>query len=147
MRKPNLQRFYDAHAHSYAQALAEIQKGRKQSHWMWFIFPQIKGLGWSSTAQYYAIESSGEARAFLEDPYLGGNLRRVCGELLKCRTKDPEAVFGYTDALKLCSSMTLFHCAGGGAEENRIFQAVLDRFYAGKMDNATIRILNGMEAD
>lgn len=108
---------------------------------MWYIFPQIKGLGFSSTAQYYAIDNLEEARAFLDDCYLGGNLRRICGELLKCKTKNPERILGNIDAIKLRSSMTLFHCAGGNLEENWIFREVLIKFFNGKPDEATLKII------
>lgn len=141
MDREGLERFRQAHQKSYDIALSEIQKGRKESHWMWYIFPQIKGLGFSSTAQYYAIDNLEEARAFLEDCYLGGNLRRICGELLKCKTNNPEKILGNIDAIKLRSSMTLFHCAGGHLEENRIFREVLIKFFNGKPDEATLKIV------
>ena len=105
----DLERFYSAQRQDYARALAEIQNGYKESHWMWYIFPQIKGLGRSPTAKFYSIKDLDEAIAFLNDPYLGGNLREISAELLNKITDDAEDIFGKIDAMKLKSSMTLFH--------------------------------------
>ena len=104
----DLYRFVSAQQTSYRQALAEIQNGRKVTHWMWFIFPQLQGLGHSATSQYYAIRSLDEARAYLQDPYLGGNLLEISRALLALDTNDPVQVFGRPDDRKLCSSMTLY---------------------------------------
>ena len=103
-----LVRFIKEQEQSYSVAFKELSHGRKQSHWMWWIFPQIAGLGMTSTSQYYSIQSLDEARAFLEHPYLGKNLRDISKVLLALETNDADYVMGYPDNLKLCSSMTLF---------------------------------------
>src|SRR6476469_7431294 len=104
----NLKRFIDAQATSYANALSEIKNGRKRSHWMWYIFPQIQGLGFSETSRYYAIKDIDEAEEFLKDPVLGPRLLKICNELLQLRSNDAHSIFGSPDDLKLKSSMTLF---------------------------------------
>ena len=136
--KKDLNRFVRAQERSFAAALAELEAGRKRTHWMWFVFPQIEGLGRSDTARYYAIENAEEAKAFLAHPYLGGNLRRACRALLGLETNDPLAVMGWPDDLKLCSSMTLFEAA---APEEEIFARVLEKYYGGRRDEATLEIL------
>jgi uncharacterized protein (DUF1810 family) len=136
----DLQRFRDAQAGgTYAHALAELRAGHKTGHWMWFIFPQLEGLGRSSTARHYAIASLSHARAYLADPLLGGRLREACQALLALPdTATAEGVLGAIDAMKLCSSVTLFARAGEGDD---VFAAVLARFYAGAQDEATLRLL------
>lgn len=135
----NLDRFLAAQVDAYETALSEIRRGAKRSHWMWFIFPQIAGLGSSPMAQRYAISSLDEARAYLAHPVLGPRLR-TCVEALQDRTDaTAEAVFGQVDAMKLRSSLTLFREAGGGA----LFAAALDRWFGGDPDPATLTILNG----
>src|SRR3954467_8004568 len=104
----NLDRFVAAQAEIYGQALAELKAGRKQSHWMWFVFPQIAGLGRSPTARFYAIASAAEARAYLAHPQLGSRLGQCIRAVLAHRGKTAEAIFGGIDAMKLRSSMTLF---------------------------------------
>ena len=141
MDKYNLQRFVEEQQQTYATAYAEISHGRKQSHWIWWIFPQISGLGFSGISQAYAIKSLDEAKAFLEHPYLGKNLREISEALLKLDTNDPYAVMGSPDDLKLRSSMTLFAEADPSEE---IFQKVLDKFYEGVKDGKTLTILKGM---
>jgi uncharacterized protein (DUF1810 family) len=136
-----LQRFVDAQedAAIYARALGELRAGRKQSHWIWFVFPQIAGLGSSPMSHAYAIRSLAEARAYLDHPTLGPRLRECTEALL---TADPtlsiEQILGNIDALKLRSSMTLFARA---APDDELFSAVLDRFYAGVPDPETDRRL------
>ena len=103
-----LNRFYEAQEEGYPRALSEIKNGMKVSHWMWYIFPQITGLGYSSTAQYYAIKDLEEANEYLNDEVLGNRLREISLELLKLETNIPVMVFGMVDSLKLNSSMTLF---------------------------------------
>lgn len=137
----DLSRFTKAHEKMYAQALGEIIAGQKRSHWMWYIFPQIAGLGFSETAQYYAISGIEEAKAFLSDSYLGGHLEEICQALMALDTADPTRVFGWPDDLKLRSSMTLFAQAAGSP---CIYQKVLDRFFGGEADPATIDILNSL---
>lgn len=134
----DLGRFISAHQRDYATALREIQGGRKRSHWMWYIFPQLRGLGMSHTAQLYGIKDLGEARAFLDDEYLGGNLREICGALLELGTDDASYVFGYPDDLKLRSSMTLFKLA---SQTDTVFDAVLKKFYGGREDSHTRELL------
>lgn len=129
-------RFRSAHEHSYETALAEIRAGRKESHWIWYIFPQIHGLGRSTMAMYYAIQNRAEAVEYWKDPILRSHMTEICGELLKHETSI-EHIMGYPDHLKLCSSMTLFWLATG----EPIFKAVLDKFYKGALDRMTIQKL------
>ena len=133
-----LERFIIAQEQSYQTALQEIKNGKKQSHWMWFIFPQIKGLGISSMAAYYAIQTKGEAEAYLAHPVLGQRMREICQVLLKHRGCDVKTIFDYPDDLKLRSSMTLFYTVS----ENKLFQDVIDAFFDGELDPRTISILN-----
>ena len=133
-----LDRFLDAQRGDYAVALAEVRRGRKTSHWMWYIFPQIAGLGQSSTARYYSIRDLEEAREYYAHPVLGQRLREISGALLDLRGSDPVAVFGGIDSMKLKSSMTLFAVA---APDDPIFQQVLDKYYGGEQDALTLRIL------
>ena len=133
-----LDRFLDAQRGDYAAALAEVRRGRKTSHWMWYIFPQIAGLGQSSTARYYSIRDLEEAREYYAHPVLGQRLREISGALLELRGSDPVAVFGGIDSMKLKSSMTLFAMA---APDDPIFQQVLDKYYGGEQDALTLRIL------
>ena len=133
-----LDRFLDALRGDYAAALAEVRRGRKTSHWMWYIFPQIAGLGQSSTARYYSIRDLEEAREYYAHPVLGQRLREISGALLELRGSDPVAVFGGIDSMKLKSSMTLFAVA---APDDPLFQQVLDKYYGGEQDALTLRIL------
>ena len=133
-----LDRFLDAQRGDYAAALAEVRRGRKTSHWMWYIFPQIAGLGQSSTARYYSIRDLEEAREYYAHPVLGQRLREISGALLELLGSDPVAVFGGIDSMKLKSSMTLFAVA---APDDPLFQQVLDKYYGGEQDTLTLRIL------
>ena len=133
-----LDRFLDAQRGDYAAALAEVRRGRKTSHWMWYIFPQIAGLGQSSTARYYSIRDLEEAREYYAHPVLGQRLREISGALLELRGSDPVAVFGGIDSMKLKSSMTLFAVA---APDDPLFRQVLDKYYGGEQDVLTLRIL------
>ena len=135
----DLSRFTEAQHMDYARALSEIKAGRKRSHWIWYIFPQLKGLGESDKSWFYGIADLGEARAFLADPYLGGNLREICAALLSLDCSNPYVVMEYPDPLKLCSSMTLFKYADG--TQNNIFDAVLQKFYGGREDGTTKHML------
>lgn len=135
--KPNLQRFIDAQTSSYQTALSEIKNGRKRSHWMWFIFPQIQGLGLSGTAKFYAIADAEEAKDYLAHPVLGARLLEICQALLGLVSGDAHAIFGSPDDLKLKSSMTLFAAVGSSP----VFQQVLDKFYGSDQDEKTLRIL------
>jgi len=135
-----LQRFVAAQDESgaYAGALAELRSGRKRSHWMWFVFPQIAGLGRSPTARYYAIADLAEARAYLAHPVLGARLRDCAAALVGLDGTDPVAVLGDIDATKLRSSMTLFAHAD---PDEPLFTAVLDRYYSREQDPATLHLL------
>lgn len=138
----NLQRFVDAQRGDYARALAEVRGGHKRTHWIWYIFPQIHGLGYSSTSKYYAIADLGEAKVFLADPSLGANLREITKALLDLPTSDPHAVFGSPDDMKVRSCMTLFATAAPeGSADERLFLDVLEKFYDGKKDPRTLEIL------
>ncbi|MDG4825792.1 DUF1810 domain-containing protein [Asanoa sp. WMMD1127] len=130
-----LSRFVDAQDGVHERALAELRAGAKRSHWMWFVFPQIAGLGRSSMAQAYAISGLDEARAYLAHPVLGPRLRESATALVDGAASDAERIFGPVDALKLRSSMTLFAHA---APDEPVFRAVLDRFYGGAEDDATL---------
>ncbi|MCP3731527.1 DUF1810 domain-containing protein [Sphingomonas sp. MG17] len=134
-----LERFVEAQADSYATALAEIRRGAKRSHWMWFIFPQLTGLGRSATARFYGISSLDEARAYLKHAVLGARYLECVGALQDLRTSDPIKVFGETDAIKLRSSLTLFQAA----QPMLLFGAAIDRWFAGVEDAETLRLLSG----
>lgn len=134
-----LARFVDAQRDSYATALAELRSGAKRSHWMWYVFPQIAGLGSSAMARTYALADLPEARAYLAHPVLGARLRESVDALLEHRGGDIAAILGGIDAMKLRSSMTLFEIAANGAEPR--FAAILDSFYGGERDPATLRLL------
>ncbi len=134
----HLARFVAAQEGVFDQALAELRAGRKSGHWMWFIFPQIAGLGQSATSRLYAIGSAAEARAFLAHPVLGRRLRDCTGAVLTHPGKSAEAIFGPVDAMKLKSSMTLFEHAGDGPEP---FGRCLAAFFAGERDAATLALL------
>lgn len=136
----SLDRFVTAQARDYAVALAELQRGRKTSHWIWYVFPQIAGLGRSDMAQLYAIADLAEARAYLAHPVLGPRLREATAALLAHAGKrDAVTILGEIDAIKVRSSMTLFEAADTEAEG--VFAACLDAFYAGSRDPETLRRL------
>ncbi len=135
MEHDDLERFLKAQEHSYSTALLEIKSGRKKSHWMWYIFPQLAGLGRSETAAYYAIRDLGQARAYMAHPITGSRLMEISGALLRA---DAGAIFGFPDNLKLRSCMTLFAEA---CPETVLFQNVLDKFFDGGKDEATLRLL------
>ena len=134
----DLNRFLMAQERDYAQALAEIRAGRKQSHWIWYISPQLRGLGYSYNAEYYGIADAEEARLYLAHPVLGSRLREITNALLELPESDPVRVMGRPDDLKLCSSMTLFEYV---AEQDSVFGKVLDKYYGGRRDAATLRML------
>jgi uncharacterized protein (DUF1810 family) len=137
----DLGRFVDAQdsGRTYERALSELRNGRKTSHWMWFVFPQVQGLGRSAMSRRYAISSADEARAYLEHPVLGPRLGE-CARVVAEADADPQTIFGGIDAMKLQSCMTLFHLA---APEEPVFAAVLGRHYGGQLDPETERILGG----
>ena len=134
----SLDRFVQAQEGVYPRALAELKAGEKQSHWMWFIFPQIDGLGYSSAAKFYAIKSKEEAKAYLNHPVLGPRLVSCCEALLQCSSSSASEIFGYPDDMKLCSSVTLFASV---SESNSVFVRVLERYYEGQPDPKTLELL------
>lgn len=133
-----LERFLDAQKHVYDQARAELEAGRKTSHWMWFIFPQIHGLGSSEMARRYAISSIGEAQAYAEHPVLGARLRECTGLVNRIEKRPIEEIFSYPDNLKFRSSMTLFARA---ATDSAIFLDALNKYFGGEFDRQTLQRL------
>jgi uncharacterized protein (DUF1810 family) len=134
----DLQRFVDAQDPVYAEVLDELAAARKRTHWMWFIFPQIKGLGQSAMARRYGVESIGEARAYWRHPVLGLRLKECTEHVLRASGKSAHDIFGSPDDLKLRSCMTLFAEAAG---EEPLFRQVLERFFAGHPDPRTLALL------
>ena len=133
-----MKRFYEPQRRDFDTALAEVRRGRKVSHWMWYIFPQLKGLGRSATAQFYGLDGLEEARRFTADPFLGGNLRTITQALLDQPDRNARAVFGGTDAMKLRSCMTLFELAD---PECGLYARVLEEFFRGERDPQTLKML------
>lgn len=133
----NLERFLSAQEESYCVALQEVRAGNKRSHWMWFIFPQLRGLGQSSVSWYFGLEDLEEARRYLAHPVLGQRLREITAVLLTLPEKDPERIFGWPDCRKLHSCMTLFREAGNEA----LFRQVLEQYYEGQPDPVTLKLL------
>jgi uncharacterized protein (DUF1810 family) len=131
----HLERFISAQNPVYKQVIAELRAGKKHSHWMWFIFPQIDGLGCSATARFYSIKSAAEAREYLAHPILGERLRECARLLDAIKDKSATEIFGYPDDLKLRSSLTLFTVAGG---DDPVFTKLLDRYFSGEGDPQTI---------
>ena len=147
----DLTRFKTAQSSDYETALAEIRAGQKQSHWMWFIFPQLEGLGFSEIAQYYGIKGIAEARAYLADDLLSARLVEISQALLALDSSDATAVMGYPDDLKLKSSMTLFFLAAKDdgeryAKEAEVFKGVLEKFFDGKIDERTVKMVRKTES-
>ncbi|HET9755839.1 MAG TPA: DUF1810 domain-containing protein [Candidatus Limnocylindrales bacterium] len=134
----DLDRFIAAQEGVYAGALGELRQGRKTGHWIWFIFPQLVGLGRSEMSRRYGIESLAEARAYLEHPVLGARLRECASAVLAKQGATADQIFGSLDAMKVRSSMTLFHRA---APDEPLFAEVLERFYAGHADASTDELL------
>ena len=134
----NLQRFIDAQKNSYATALNEIRNGCKESHWMWYIFPQIAGLGFSETSQFYAIRDLTEATMYFQHELLGKRLLEISQALLDLDTDNAYEIFGSPDDIKLCSSMTLFAQVQNVPP---VFKNVLDKFFNGKADNKTLQLI------
>jgi uncharacterized protein (DUF1810 family) len=135
----DLRRFVDAQAGVYDSVLAELRAGRKRSHWMWFVFPQLRGLGSSPTAVRFSISSIDEARAYLAHDVLGLRLRECARLVAAIDGRTADEIFGWPDDMKLRSSMTLFARA---ADDDREFVAVLEKFYGGEGDPATLRLLS-----
>ena len=134
----NLERFHKAQENCYSAALAEIKNGRKYSCCMWYVFPQLSGLGQSPTARFYGISDLEEAREYLKDEILGSRLIEISNALLALTSNDAYEIFSFPDDLKLKSSMTLFALADPNLD---IFQKVLDKFFGGERDENTIRLL------
>lgn len=133
----NLKRFLKAQETDYSTALSEIKNGRKRSHWMWYIFPQIQGLGFSEASKYYGIKDVNEAEAFLNHPILGNRLLNIGKALLELPENNVNKILGSPDDVKLKSSMTLFVTTG----TDPVFQAVLDKFFDGEKDQATLKLI------
>jgi uncharacterized protein (DUF1810 family) len=139
----DLQRFLEAQEGTYAQALRELQTGKKRSHWMWFMFPQIAGLGLSSTAQRYAIRGRAEAEAYLEHPVLGARLREMTAAVNAIAGGSLEGIFGYPDDLKFHSCVTLFALAAQSVSpEVAVFADALRQWFGGRQDTATLQRLS-----
>jgi len=140
----DLTRFKKAQELDYETALAEIRSGQKQSHWMWYIFPQLAGLGFSEISQYYGIKGIEEARAYLADDFLRSHLVEISESLLALESNNATQVMGYPDDLKLKSSMTLFLLASGHdskyEKEAKVFKAVLEKYFDGEMDGQTVKM-------
>ncbi len=132
-----LSRFIHAQGENYNRALEEIKAGRKRSHWMWFIFPQLKGLGRSAMSEYYGIDGESEAKEYLAHSELGMRLREITEALLELETNYAHGIFGSPDDMKLRSCMTLFDTI----EPNSIFRQVIDKFFQGRQDTRTLLIL------
>ena len=141
----DLTRFKKAQERDYETALVEIRAGEKLSHWMWYIFPQLDGLGFSEISQYYGIKGIEEARAYLADDLLRSHLVEISESLLDLESNNATQVMGYPDDLKLKSSMTLFLLASGHdskyEKEARVFKAVLDKYFGGEMDGQTVKMV------
>lgn len=142
---PDLSRFLFAQEDVYATALLELRRSRKETHWMWFIFPQLAGLGQSAMARRYAIRDLDEAKAYLDHPVLGSRLLECCRVLLAVPGKSASEIFGYPDDLKLRSSMTLFELA---ERPSSVFEEVLGKYFGGGRDGPTLELLSvGDEGD
>ena len=134
----SLQRFIDAQQSDYETALSEIKRGRKQSHWMWYIFPQIQGLGFSATSKLYAIKNLKEAQAYLNHPLLGKRLKEITDALINLSSNNAHEIFGSPDDVKLKSSMTLFASL---PDADPVFESALKKFFKGEKDAKTLSII------
>ncbi len=137
---PDLERFVDAQRDVYGDVLAELRNGRKASHWMWFVFPQFDGLGFSATSRHYAIRSLDEARAYLNHAVLGARLRECTEAVNRLEGRSAHAIFGSPDDMKFRSSMTLFDLV---AEPGSLFAAALDKYFSGERDAHTLELARG----
>jgi len=137
----DLERFVRAQAANYDEALAEIRGGEKQTHWMWYVFPQLDGLGFSPTARLYGIKGAAEARAYLAHPVLGPRLRECCEAALAVEGKSANEIFGSPDDLKFRSCATLFAVA---APDEPVFGKLLKKYYGGRRDEKTLRLLGNL---
>ena len=134
----NLERFIKAQKQDYEKALKEIKNGKKLTHWIWYIFPQIKGLGYSEISKYYGIDDLAEAKAYLQNEYLRNNLLEITEALLNLDSNNPTEILGYPDDLKVKSCMTLFNYAD---QNILIFKKIIDKYYNGEFDNKTIALI------
>ncbi|BBM85620.1 hypothetical protein UABAM_03994 [Candidatus Uabimicrobium amorphum] len=139
----HLQRFITAQESVYTRVVKELKNGRKDSHWMWYIFPQIDGLGFSATTKRYSIKSVAEAKAYLAHPILGQRLCECVELILAVEGKSVLQIMGAPDDLKLCSSMTLF----SQMSDNPIFSQILEKYFAGKLDTRTLEILQNLKEE
>jgi uncharacterized protein (DUF1810 family) len=137
----SLDRFLEAQDPEYARVIDELRSGRKVRHWMWYVFPQLNGLGHSELARFYSISSVDEAKAYASHPVLGARLRECTDLTLRISGRSLVEIFGVVDSLKFRSSMTLFSLA---ATENQLFQAALDKYCAGQPDQLTIDLIEGI---
>ena len=137
----NLNRYIEAQSYDYKRALKEIKNGKKETHWMWYIFPQIKGLGFSATSKFYEIQSIDEAISYLDNEILGPRLIEISNELFKLKSNNIIDILGPIDSLKLKSSMTLFSYISN----NQIFNKVLEKYYNNELDINTINICKNLE--
>ena len=137
----DLSRFITAQENKFDQALSEIMSGRKLGHWMWFIFPQFKGLGISETSTKYSIQNLDEAHDYLSHPILSTRLRQITNELIRLDENNAIKVFGYTDRKKLKSSMTLFSIVDSSPES--VFMKAIEKFFNGEMDERTLKLIQG----
>jgi uncharacterized protein (DUF1810 family) len=138
MANSRLERFVNAQETDYDTALSEIRAGRKRTHWMWYIFPQVEGLGFSETSRRFAIKGMAEAEDYFRHPLLGQRLIQISNELLHLDTSDATAIFGSPDDLKLKSCMTLFALV---PQTDPVFASVLSKFFGGRMDELTVRLI------
>ena len=136
----NLKRFVSPQEHTYASVIAELKRGRKTSHWIWYIFPQVTGLGASATSEIYSIKSLAEARGYLAHPLLGARLKECTSLVLQLEGLSAQDIFGYPDYLKFRSCMTLFAAVADG---DGTFRQALDKYYGGVGDERTLGILDG----
>ncbi|MBN1997017.1 DUF1810 domain-containing protein [candidate division KSB1 bacterium] len=138
-----LKRFIDAQERVYNRALDELRHGRKQTHWMWYIFPQVDGLGFSATSEHYAIKSIEEASQYLQHPILGLRLKECTEAVLAVEERSASDIFGYPDILKLKSSMTLFAYVAG--DPKSVFMRVLEKYFHGEQDTGTLDLLENLK--
>ena len=138
MAEYDLQRFVKMQMDNFPEALQQVKDGCKYSHWIWYIFPQLKGLGQSPISEYYGIDGLGEAEAYMEDDFLRENLITISEAFLALENTNATAVFGFPDVLKVCSCMTLFSCTKNAPP---VFEQVIDKYYQGKKDKKTLAML------
>ena len=141
MTDPDLIRFLDAQDRVYAQVIEELSKGRKRTHWMWFIFPQVAGLGRSAMAQHYAIHDLDQARRYLADPILAPRLREAMKLMMGQKGKSALGILGSLDDLKFRSCLTLFREAASEESDRTLFREALNQFYQGQSDDLTLKLL------